>query len=755
MEKLVDRYVSAMHRNRRRQGIKALTQYVATADPLVKACMHATKLTEPCIEADEQVPQKEIQQLRRSLEPFLEPLKPILYSFSFKDNVPFMCIEKWMQKSIKNMDIGTTLQCFSLIKVALTTKEKPAFRKCTHVFQMNNICSNMLLFMEKLNDGTLTIEQGFGEYSFMKYMIVPTTYLSFELVQKSNNTFVWKVTAPDDTSLSNQATKATKLTKAQKKTARQHMYHVERNFGWYSVSMDPRIKTCAKRKLINNLPKSMQLTYHQAQNQILSLRTLADPLTSVVFRGTQLPYPFVDKIAPLIKLKDMKVNMTLHLKHPLSTSMDRSVTSMFSSTQKRLAWNKHVVKPSFVHKFELENVPAILIPSFANKLKHVGALAYNEKEVLILPDNNVTFTLTSITKEDTKVDKKADKVGHVMIQKLKEEPQNKKSKISLSVTPIGKIGKEETPQNMLKTKKDTSQRKQKGGRIVFTWSVKGQLQNILQLNQRAKELRKIYDKGFAFPQWTCDLSLWHVLDWYATSVFYDDRLPMVKKLLLEREPCNINMERLYDQKQMKKVFGWSTSFYQRYFERTGRLAPNVAVYVRTPMFFYNQRYKHIHLINLIGLAFDNPHQPDAQYYRRMSLETVRQIYLNIWKKAFVCATHLGIKEICPVVVGGGAFSPMAPSVFKRDVHDFVLSKLLTDHSHVRLIDVGQDVVQFIDNTPKADLNYMLFVNAWDPHTILGNGNAMDDSLDGVFGRHTAIGVLGWPATNPNITYHKI
>lgn len=746
MKKLVDQYVSAMHRNRRRQGLKALTQYVATAEPLVKACMHATKLTEPCIEPNEQVPQTEIQQMKASLKPFLEPLKSTLYSFSLKDDVPFMCIERWMQKPIKNMDIGTTLQCFSLIKVALTAKEKPTFYKYTHVFQMHNTCSNMLLCMEKLN----------YDFPFMKYMVVPTTYLSFELVQKSNNTFVWKVTAPDNTSASNKTNKATKATKAQKKKARQHMYHVERNFGSYTVSMDPRIKTCAKRKLINLVPESMQLTYHQAQNQILSLRTLASPLTSVVFRGTHLPYPFVDKIAPIITLKDMKVNMTLHLKHPLSTSMDRSITNMFSSTQKQLAWNKHVIKPSFVHKFELENVPAILVPSFANKLKHVGTLAYSEKEVLILPHNNVTFTLTSITKEDTMVDKEAKKVGHVMIHKLKEEPQKKKAKISLPiVTPIGEIGKEETPQNILKTKKDTSRRKQKGGRIVFTWSVKGQLKSILQWNKRAKELRKIYDKGFAFPQWTCDLSLWHVLDWYATSVFYDDRLPMVKKLLLEREPCNIDMKRMYDQQKMKKVFGWSTSFYQRYFEKTGRLAPNVAVYVRTPMFFYNQRYKHIHLINLIGLAFDNPSQPDAQYYPHVSLETIRQIYLKIWKKAFACAHHLGIKEICPVVVGGGAFSPMAPSVFKRDVHDFVLSKLLTDHSHVRLIDVGQDVVRFIDNTPKADLNYMLFVNAWDPHTILGNGNALDDSLDGVFGRHTAIGVLGWPGTNPHITYHKI
>ena len=65
------------------------------------------------------------------------------------------------------------------------------------------------------------------------------------------------------------------------------------------------------------------------------------------------------------------------------------------------------------------------------------------------------------------------------------------------------------------------------------------------------------------------------------------------------------------------------------------------------------------------------------------------------------------------------------------------------------------VMDFIDNQSQPNLNTFLFINAWDPHSILGHGNFDDDSLDGNFGRRTPISLLGWPATNPHISYHKI
>lgn len=53
---------------------------------------------------------------------------------------------------------------------------------------------------------------------------------------------------------------------------------------------------------------------------------------------------------------------------------------------------------------------------------------------------------------------------------------------------------------------------------------------------------------------------------------------------------------------------------------------------------------------------------------------------------------------------------------------------------------------------RASLAESLVVNAWDPHSICGNGNAVDRSLDGYVGRHTAVAVLTWPVVNTRMRY---
>jgi hypothetical protein len=50
---------------------------------------------------------------------------------------------------------------------------------------------------------------------------------------------------------------------------------------------------------------------------------------------------------------------------------------------------------------------------------------------------------------------------------------------------------------------------------------------------------------------------------------------------------------------------------------------------------------------------------------------------------------------------------------------------------------------------------ILWVNAWDPFSMLGNGNYSDPSTDGYFGRKTAIAVIGWPVTNPAIGFGAV
>ena len=50
--------------------------------------------------------------------------------------------------------------------------------------------------------------------------------------------------------------------------------------------------------------------------------------------------------------------------------------------------------------------------------------------------------------------------------------------------------------------------------------------------------------------------------------------------------------------------------------------------------------------------------------------------------------------------------------------------------------------------PQPDLENTLYINAWDPWSLVGNGHAGDNSLDGKYGRISAMAWLSWYKTNP-------
>jgi hypothetical protein len=56
---------------------------------------------------------------------------------------------------------------------------------------------------------------------------------------------------------------------------------------------------------------------------------------------------------------------------------------------------------------------------------------------------------------------------------------------------------------------------------------------------------------------------------------------------------------------------------------------------------------------------------------------------------------------------------------------------------------------------KGAIEQTLFINAWDPWSLVGNGNEMDHSVDGFYGRQSALALLCWPVTNPHLQYKRI
>jgi hypothetical protein len=116
-------------------------------------------------------------------------------------------------------------------------------------------------------------------------------------------------------------------------------------------------------------------------------------------------------------------------------------------------------------------------------------------------------------------------------------------------------------------------------------------------------------------------------------------------------------------------------------------------------------------------------------------------------------------------LGQSAFKTLAPSlgirhaeifkevyenVFKSDPNVYINYYWLEGANNL-----SRPIDELLLDKNGWEADKVLFVNAWDPWSIIGNGNEEDNSLDGWFGRLSAMGVLGWPVTNPNIRYQPV
>jgi hypothetical protein len=77
-------------------------------------------------------------------------------------------------------------------------------------------------------------------------------------------------------------------------------------------------------------------------------------------------------------------------------------------------------------------------------------------------------------------------------------------------------------------------------------------------------------------------------------------------------------------------------------------------------------------------------------------------------------------------------------------------KLTLDDKLIETLKTKTDIeyTGVIDEIKNLQGNKICYINAWDPHSIAGNGNENDKSLDGYIGANSAISLLSWPPTNP-------
>jgi hypothetical protein len=284
--------------------------------------------------------------------------------------------------------------------------------------------------------------------------------------------------------------------------------------------------------------------------------------------------------------------------------------------------------------------------------------------------------------------------------------------------------------------------------------------------QNAKDIFSIYIPTYHFPEWVLDSSLWPTFEFDKTVVYYDkdENLEGVRTMVREREPCNISMRRIYFEDSLKTRFGWKHGGYHK--STVDRLMPNIAIYCHATV-LRPSGYKKVHVINLVGYAFDTMHQPDYKYFTVKTTDHLIDKYHKMWKKALFSALELKkegkINRIKIFNVGGGAFSAPFHENFIETIFEPSFIPLLPFFEKAGIQVLGYDtllkefnggyVPQILDTD--QDMEHTLYVNAWDPWSLIGNGNGRDNSLDGHWGRCSNMAVLGWSETNPLMKYRAM
>lgn len=293
--------------------------------------------------------------------------------------------------------------------------------------------------------------------------------------------------------------------------------------------------------------------------------------------------------------------------------------------------------------------------------------------------------------------------------------------------------------------------------------------------QNYRYLVDTYRKGYQPPQWVLDNSQ-KLLKQYGKHAFVlypKGELAEAERLATEREPVNIGMNRWYDQSTLHKNFGYEQGAYQDLTEGLTKLPPQIAVGCIVPVekeyrLKRSKAHKDIAVVNVIGFAFDNPAQPDLQMLQKNGPESLDKDRLlagmtNVYKLAFAALKHMKRTTLCVSPVGNGSF---IPKLYKTSQDGFIRD-IVKPAVKAAFDEVNDGTIKwkwaeyddffvphsFFDHSEwSEDLDDRVYMNAWDCWSMLGNGNHLDGSLDGWWGRSSAVSLVGWPLSNPYIEF---
>lgn len=235
----------------------------------------------------------------------------------------------------------------------------------------------------------------------------------------------------------------------------------------------------------------------------------------------------------------------------------------------------------------------------------------------------------------------------------------------------------------------------------------------------------------------------------------------------ERDIVNIKMKKPFDESTNEKVLGCKTS---RMMESELAQQPGnqVSIAMRVPLLTQNGLTRRPMIISVSGPALDIKDQPEWKHYVKDGCldQTADRTAFETLASHIEACIALPENEGAELVLSGFGLTnflaglPEQEKDVSRTIGANVLIDLIrkqradgvdvayTDVSgtsppwpavNAALIALGDKPLTCVGSIPGDWIkDHQIIVNAWDPHALIGNGCARDNSLDGYIGRNSLV-----------------
>lgn len=265
-------------------------------------------------------------------------------------------------------------------------------------------------------------------------------------------------------------------------------------------------------------------------------------------------------------------------------------------------------------------------------------------------------------------------------------------------------------------------------------------------------------------------------------VYYDGTECSVEEAVCAatyRDPVNIKYSQNYSKDNLKMLCGYTQGFYH-YFPC------QISIFCKTPVWFKNEQ-KIAHVINVYGPAGDSPNQIESLMSKQLHQNKPKlenfliQFHTRWMDHVAVHAQLYGYETVILTAVGLYAFArhfclqlgtrgyakcvlealkvvfsnPRTyriifsnPSIALLDENDDEIEKIELDRNVLESLHIKVGDFRIPDAIFVVQMEKILWVNAWDPYSLVGNGHSADNSLDGYWGRSTSMAMICWGKLYP-------